>query len=56
MGLSLSAAHCTLFSLLLVHPFCGSPLPGVCGCGLQQAGKPAHQGCEQGLSAHPCLH
>lgn len=35
--------------------FSGSPLPRVRGHGLQQAGKPAHQGCEQGLSAHPGL-
>lgn len=35
--------------------FSGPPLPRVRGRGLQQAGKPAHQWCEQGLSAHPGL-
>lgn len=33
----------------------GPPLPRVRGRGLQQVGQPAHQGCEQGLCAHPSL-
>ena len=41
--------------LLLALPLWGSPLPRVRGRGLQQAGQPAHQGCEQGLCAHPSL-
>jgi hypothetical protein len=48
--------HCTLTSLLLELPSCGPPLPRVRRCGLQQTGKPAHQGSEQSLSARPGLY